>query len=258
MRVAGLFDVHGNLPALEAALDDARRERVDLVVVGGDVIPGPMPREALARLLALDVPTRFVHGNGDLAVRAQMSATDPAAATYWGTASGAPLPEPARTAVRWSAEQLPRAYDAVIASWPKTVRLEIPGIGPMLFCHGTPRSETEIFTRTTPEERLLPIFEPLGVSLIVCGHTHMQFDRQVGRTRVVNAGSVGMPIGAPGAHWVLLGPDVELRRTPYDYAAAATRVRATGSPGAEDAARAILQPPAEDVMLAALTKAESK
>ena len=82
-----------------------------------------------------------------------------------------------------------------MASWPKTFRLEVPGLGPVFFCHATPRNENECFTRLTPEERLTPLFDPLAAAVAVCGHTHMQFDRVIGKTRVVNAGSVGMPFG---------------------------------------------------------------
>ena len=102
-----------------------------------------------------------------------------------------------------------------MARWPKTLRLEIGGLGAVLFCHATPRSETAIVTRLTPAQRLAPLLDGLGVAVVVCGHTHLPFDRQVGRTRVVNAGSVGEPYGAPGASWLVLGPALELRHTPY-------------------------------------------
>ena len=256
MRVAALYDTHGNLPALEAVLQEIRQANVDHVVVGGDVVPGPMPRETLRRLLDLDLPVQFIHGNGELAMLAQMAATDESSVTYWGTTSGAPLPEQFRPVYRWTVQQLYPDYEPVLASWPKTLRLEIPGLGEALFCHSTPRSETEVFTRLTPEEHLLPIFEGLNVSLVVCGHTHMQFDRMIGRTRVVNAGSVGEPYGAPGAYWLLLGPDVELRHTSYDLTKAAEQIRNTNFPQAEDFARDILQPPSEAEMLEVFTKAE--
>lgn len=258
MRVAGLCDIHGNLPALEAVLEDVRRAGVDQVVIGGDVVPGPMPRETLRGLLDLDLPVQFVHGNGDLAVLAQMVAADPGSVTYWGTVSGQPLSEPLRESIRWTAQQLQPEYEPVVASWPKTLRLEIPGVGHVLFCHGTPRSETEIFSRLTAEDRLLPLFEGLGVSVVVCGHTHMQFDRMVGRTRVVNAGSVGMPFGDPGAFWVLLGPDVQLRRTSYDRAKAAKRLRDTRYPRAHEVAKHVLEPPSERDMLELLSKDEMR
>ena len=121
------------------------------------------------------------------------------------------------------------------------------------------RNDSEIFTRLTAEDRLVPVFEGLDVPVVVCGHTHMQFDRTIGRTRVVNAGSVGMPFEEPGAYWVLLGPDVQLRRTPYDLAKAAERIRDTKYPHAEDfAARNVLQPPSERETLEAFARFELK
>jgi diadenosine tetraphosphatase ApaH/serine/threonine PP2A family protein phosphatase len=90
-----------------------------------------------------------------------------------------------------------------------------------------------IFTRLTPEAKLRPIFDEVDASLVVCGHTHMQFDRMVGDVRVVNAGSVGMPYGKSGAHWLLLDAGVEFRHTSYDLEAAAERIRATKYPQAE-------------------------
>ena len=127
----------------------------------------------------------------------------------------------------------------------------------MLFCHATPRNDTELFTRLTPEDRLLPVFAGIGAALVVCGHTHMQFDRTVGTLRVVNAGSVGMPFGEPGADWLLLGPGVELRHTPYDLRRAAERIRGTDYPQAEEfASRDVLRPRSEAEMLELFGKAE--
>jgi len=223
-------------------------------VIGGDVVPGPMIRATLTRLLHLDTPTQFIHGNGELAVLAQIDAPDPSAVTYWGTTAGAPLPEPFREVVRWTARQVRPDYTRVLASWPKTIRLDIPGLGGVLFCHGTPTSETDAFTRLTPEDVLRLVFDGLGVDLVVCGHTHMQFDRMIGTTRVINAGSVGMPFGRTGADWLLLGPDVELRNTPYDLAQAAERIRETAYPQADELATSIQKPPAEADMLALFTR----
>jgi len=249
MRVAAIYDIHANLPALEAVLHDIRHAEVDHVVVGGDVLPGPMPRETLARLLDVDIPVRFIHGNGDREVLACMAGTE----TDWYRSA----PKAWREPVRWTAAQLHTEHERLLAAWPTTCRVEIGGLGDVLFCHATPRNDTEIFTRLTSEDRLLPLFEGLNVSVVVCGHTHMQFDRTVGRTRVVNAGSVGMPFGEPGAYWLLLGPDVQLRHTPYDLADASQRIRETTYPQAQDyAARYILQPPSEGATLAAFTRVE--
>jgi putative phosphoesterase len=246
MRVAAIYDIHGNLPALEAVLEDIRHADVGQVVVGGDVMPGPMPRETLTCLLDLDIPVQFIQGNGDREVLAQMA----------GTETGT-VPEPFREVVRWTAQQLYPEHERLLAGWPKTLRVEIDELGEVLFCHATPRNDTEVFTRLTPEDRLGPIFEGLDVPLVICGHTHMQFDRAIGRVRVVNAGSVGMPYGEPGAYWLLLGPDVEMRRTLYDLPKAAERIRDTKYPQAREfAARNVLQPPSEEQILEAFTRAE--
>lgn len=249
MRVAAIYDIHSNLPALEAALRDLRETEVDQVVIGGDVVPGPMPRETLTRLLDLDLPTRFIHGNGDREVLARMAGTE----TDWYRSA----PDAWRAPVRWSAQQLDPAHQRILAGWPATCRVVIDGLGEVLFCHATPQSDTTIFTRRTPEDRLLPLFENVDADLVVCGHTHLPFDRQIGRVRVVNAGSVGMPFGQPGAHWLLLGPTVAFKHTSYDLAAAADRIRATTYPQAEDfAARNILHPLPEDEALAMYARAE--
>jgi predicted phosphodiesterase len=256
MRVAALYDIHGNLPALDAVLEEIRRIGVDRIVVGGDVLPGPMPRETMARLLALDIPTQFIYGNGDLAILAQMRAADPNAVTYWGTTGGAPLPEPFRELFRWTAQQAGE-YQDVLASWPLTTTVDIDGLGNVLFCHATPRNETDIFTRVTPEERLLRVFAGVDASVVVCGHTHMQFDRMVGRLRVVNAGSVGMPFATTGADWLLLGPGIELRKTTYDLADTAEQFRRSAYPMVEEmAVRYILNPPTEQQLFAAWASAE--
>jgi putative phosphoesterase len=244
--VAVICDIHGNLPALEAVLAEIRRARADLVVVAGDVLPGPMPRETMTCLLGLDVPVRFIHGNGDREVLAARRGGDSAA-----------VPERFREALRWNARQLRAEDDAALAAWPAAIRIEVSGLGDVLICHATPRNDTEIFTRLTPEARLLPVFERVDAPVVVCGHTHMPFDRTIGTTRVINAGSVGMPFGDPGACWLLLGPGIHPRHTPYDLAAAAARIRATAYPQAEEfAARNVLRPPSEAEMLQAFVPIE--
>ena len=247
MRVAALYDIHGNLPALEAVMDDVRRAGIDTVVVGGDVLPGPMPRETIEFLQSVDLPIECIFGNGDREVLSSLAGID----------SG--LPEQFREVIRWNGEQLSKKQRELIKDWPAQVHRKVAGLGDVRFCHATPRNDTEIFTRLTPEERLVPVFEGVSAAVVVCGHTHMQFDRMVGPIRVVNAGSVGMPFGEPGAYWLLLGPVVELRRTGYDLDAAAKRIRATSYPQAEEfAAHNVLRPPTEEQILAAFAQAELK
>jgi predicted phosphodiesterase len=245
MRVAALYDIHGNLAALDAVLDELRHEGIDEMVVGGDVVPGPMPRDTLDRLHHLDVPVHFIQGNGEVAILELLAGTIPA------------VPPEYLPVMQWTADRVRPDYAALFATWPKTLRLNVPPIGDVLFFHGTPRHENECFTRLTAEDRLLPLFEPLGVQLAIGGHTHMPFDRLVGTTRVVNAGSVGMPFGRTGADWLLLGPGVELRHTTYDVAAACERMRVEGLPDiGHFFTRAILQPASEQEMLELFSRAE--
>jgi putative phosphoesterase len=212
VRVAALYDVHGNLPALEAVLAEVEHAGVDLLLFGGDLVSGPLPRETLERLTSLDA--RFVRGNADRALAA-------------GELRGGLNDE-------WIYGQLSPEQLEFLGGLPQTITVDLDGLGPALFCHATPRRDDEIFTAATPEERLRRVFADVSEPLVVCGHTHMQFDRRVAGVRVVNAGSVGMPYGETGAEWALLGPDVEFRRTDYDLEAAAARLRAGGWPQAEE------------------------
>lgn len=234
MRLAALYDIHGNLPALEATLAEVAEADVDALVVGGDVVPGAMSRATLDRLAGLVPAVRFLRGNGEADVLA----------VHRGE-SVARVPEAVRDGIRRCVEELGAVGLAELSRWPSEVRIRHPRLGEVLFCHATPRDDNEIFTRRTPEERLRPLFESAGADVVVCGHTHMPFDRRIGRVRVVNAGSVGMPFGEPGAYWALLGADVELRRTRYDLAAAARRLAATGFPSS---GYDLLRPPSEERM----------
>jgi putative phosphoesterase len=190
--VAALYDIHGNLPALEAVLaevpDDAK------VVVGGDICAGgEQPSETLTRLRGLGDRVRWVRGNADRELFA---------------GEGGLVPEPLveETRARLSAEEIAFLHDL-----PPTQR-----IGDVLYCHASPRNDVDIFTERTPEERIAFLFEGLDVATVVCGHTHTQYERTVNGVRVVNAGSVGMPYEEePGAYWLL---DLAHRRTPYEGA----------------------------------------
>jgi predicted phosphodiesterase len=236
VRVAALYDVHGNLPALEAVLEEADRERVDLIVSGGDLVAGPFPPEALELMLALGGRVRFVRGNADRSVLEFVA--------------GQVEPE---HHVDWVAERLaPRHLEAVAAFEP-LVRVDVDGLGPTLFCHATPSNDVDVFLETTEEAIAASILGHTAEATVVCGHTHMQFDCRIAGRRVVNAGSVGMPYeAAPGAYWALLGPGVELRRTDYDLERAAERIRRSGHPTADElAAENVLTVPSRAEALAA-------
>ena len=230
--VAALYDVHGNLPALEAALAVVEHAGADQIIIGGDVVLGPMPRETLERVLALGPRVRGLRGNCD---RLVVDAYD-----------GRPLPSlpPAvHETILWTVGQLDRAHRDALDALPATLAAEVSGLGVVLFCHATPRSDEEIVTVRTPAERVRSMLAGVTAQVVVCGHTHLPMDRAVDGVRLVNAGSVGMPYGVPGAHWLLLGPDVRPMHTGYDLEIAAARIRATAYPqAAAFAERHVLQP----------------
>jgi putative phosphoesterase len=248
MKIAALYDIHGNLPALEAVIADIHRESVDRIVLGGDVLLGPMPRETFDLLQSLDFPMDCIQGNADRAVLDAMHGREAVS-----------VPAQARPLVQWVADQLDESDRKIIEAWPPTHRTNVDGVGKVLFCHATPQSDTPIFTRETAESKLIPIFGGLDVDLVVCGHTHMQFDRRVGKVRVMNAGSVGMPFGRPGAYWLMLDSAAQLRHTEYDLTSAAERITHCSYPQADAFASGnVLSPPTEESILSAYANAELK
>jgi putative phosphoesterase len=224
VRVAAISDIHGNLPALAAVIADV--EDVDLIVVPGDTVSGPWPAEVFDLVDRLEA--RVVRGNADRLVLERSDQYGPLTA--------------------WSADQLGDARLAVVASWPLTFEVEVPGLGRVLVCHSTPTSDDPIYTRITPDDELLATFAAVEADVVVCGHTHMQYDRRLPNgLRIVNPGSAGMPYeGRPGAYWAVLGPEVEFRRTKYDVAAAADAIRALGAPVDDQLLTYLVEPPTAD------------
>jgi putative phosphoesterase len=221
MRVAVISDVHGNAVALAAVLAEVEREQPDLIVSGGDLTWGPLPEETFE--LARGLNARFVRGNADRAVLENLSET---AREGWMQA-------------RHSAEM--REF---LARFEEHVVVDVDGLGPVRFCHGSPRSDEECVTPETPESRVREFSAGVDEPMIVTAHVHIQFDREVAGIRSVNAGSVGLPYeGKPGAYWALLGPDVQLRRTEYDLDETLARYRASGQPDLERIIEMMVEPP---------------
>jgi putative phosphoesterase len=228
MRVAALYDVHGNLPALEAVLADVGREDVDAIVFGGDIASGPMPRETVELVRSLGDAV-FVRGNAD-------RLDSPAMSPEWDNAR------------RWVEQQLIEEQISWLANLEFSTVLD-----DTLYVHANPKDVETIVTELTTDERLAELLSEVTQPRVVAGHTHMQLDRTIGSTRFVNAGSVGMPYEAkPGAYWAILEKDVEFRHTGYDLARAAAAIRATGHPMAEEtAAENVLVVPSREEALAA-------
>jgi putative phosphoesterase len=229
MRVAALYDIHGMLDALEAVLAEVEREDVDAILLGGDVVGGPQPAEVLARLRGVERDLVWIRGNGEAELEAAGEA---------------------REVVQWTIDRLePDDCDFLVGT-PARAELEIEGLGRTLFCHATPDSDLVLVTEETSEADLRRLLDGVEADVVVSGHTHMQFDRDVDGIRWVNAGSVGMAYeGEVAAFWALLGPDVSFRKTPFDVEAAIEAVLASGWPDAQGFVKENLR--------AAVTRAEA-
>jgi predicted phosphodiesterase len=228
--VAVLSDVHANIPALTAVLAEVEALDPDLVVFCGDLTWGPEPSLTVELVSALGDRCLFVRGNADRAVvelargeRAHERPRDP-----------------------WMPGRHSAAALEFLAAVPFSVVVEVRGLGPVRFCHGSPRSDTELVTPRTSEARFAELIDGVDERVLVTGHTHVQFDRTVAGRRSVNPGSVGLPYhgGTPGtAQWALLGPDVQLRQTPYDHTEAIARAHAVGDPSVDVIAKLLTRPP---------------
>lgn len=221
MKIAVLSDVHGNAVAFAAVLAELDDEQPDLIVSGGDLTWGPLPAETCK--LARGLNARFVRGNADRAVLENLSSTE---------------------REQWVQAQHTPEMREFLGGFEDNVVVDVDGLGPVRVCHGSPRSDEECVTPETPDERVLEFTEGVDEHVIVTAHVHIQFDREVAGIRSVNAGSVGLPYeGRPGAYWALLGPDVELRRTEYDFEETLARYRASGQPGIEQIVEMMVEPP---------------
>lgn len=224
MRVAVLSDIHGNLPALEAVLQQVTAEGFDLIVSGGDVVSGPMPGDSLDRLAGCGIDVRWVMGNAD---RGAINAFDARAACTQPLDDVHPID-------LFAAARLTQAQRNLLGMFTPTVAL-----GTTLICHGSPHSYDDVVTLRTTAARLEPLIEGTEATLIIGGHVHHQFTTTVGETTWVNAGSVGMPYeGSPGAYWLAIDEDgPRHRRTEYDLSDAMVRIASTAYPAYDELSR---------------------
>jgi predicted phosphodiesterase len=207
MNVLALYDIHGNIDALEAVLADPRAANPDVVLIGGDAVPGPFAQATLDRLAALDA--RWIRGNGEREVAEAVTAPAPADDDLVAVTA------------KLTATEIGDAAASAFSALPLT--LELDGV---LYCHATPRRDDEMVTRISTPERWAEVLGGVTAAVVVAGHTHQHDDREVGGVRFVNAGSVGLPYEGDGAaRWLWVADGVpEARQTVYDAAAAGTRM----------------------------------
>lgn len=194
MRVAALYDLHGMPWALEAVLAEVDAEAI---VLGGDYLYGPYPREVVATVRSLGA--HVLRGNCE------------------------------DLAEEWERSEL---ADGDL-EWLQALPLSATVDG-VLYCHAAPTSNTPITTAITPDDAVLQTFAGVRGTVVI-GHTHHQFDRTIGELRVVNAGAVGMPYeGEVAAFWTLVEDgEPTPRRTPIDVERAIAETRASGWPHAQ-------------------------
>jgi putative phosphoesterase len=197
VKVAALYDIHGMPWALEAVLAEVDTLGVDAIVVGGDFLYGPFPREALEQVRSLGA--NVLRGNCE------------------------------RAPSDWDRERLSVEQLAWAAALP--LACDLDGV---LYCHATPTDDMPVTTAATDDELVAELFAGVAGTVVV-GHSHHQFDRRVGAVRIVNAGSVGMAYeGDVAAFWALIEDgEPRHRRTAFDVERAVREVRASGWPNAE-------------------------
>ncbi|MDF3140723.1 MULTISPECIES: metallophosphoesterase family protein [unclassified Streptomyces] len=217
-RVAVLSDIHAVLPAVEAVLAEPEVAAADLIVLSGDIACGPQPVQVMDLLTGLGDRAAWIRGNADREL------------VEYRRGLRTSIPDPIGPS---AAESLREDQVDFLERLPTSLTFPVEGLGEVLFCHATPRDDEEVVLADSGAERWAEVFADVdpAVTTVVCGHTHMPFTRLAAGRLVVNPGSVGMPYGRIGAHWALLGPGVELRRTLLDVPAAAARIAADSTFG---------------------------
>lgn len=232
MRIGLISDIHGNLLALDAVLEELDREEVDQLVCLGDVAVGPQPAETLARVRELGCPV--VMGNWDAAFLGEMPEAE--------TEVGEMLVEIGN----WWAAFLSPADRRFMESFQPTLALSLGSTTALCF-HGSPKSYDDWIFATTPDEELRPLLDEVEAPVLLGGHTHVQMIRRYEHSVIVNPGSVGLPFRewwprpvriSPWAEYGILGSDdghlsIDLRRTPFDVDAFLRLSLESGMPHAE-------------------------
>jgi putative phosphoesterase len=230
MKIAALYDIHGNNFALESVLNDVMRENVDTVLVGGDLVWGPQPREVMDTLMKFRNKFLFIMGNADREVAYRYGPEDGCEGFV-------------AELNKWCADQLTDEHIEFLKNLTERQSIYISGLGEILFIHGSPRSDEEAIRFDTNDSEIIEMIKDTKEDIIVCGHTHIQFDRLVADKRIVNAGSVGLQSKAKGACWLLIDKVMKLKVTEYSVDKAAEQILKSTCPYKKEFAEHILNPP---------------
>jgi len=181
--LAIVADIHGNLPALEAVIQDMRQFAIDQVVVAGDSINwGPFSREVVERVAREG--WAVIRGNNEFYLLDYQTARAPAT---WNSLSDFPV-------LPWLHAQLHGRWQHTIAAWADTLQLRYAEAPPIRVVHGSPRSAWEAMHHTDGDATLAAMLDGVDETLLVSAHTHITMDRVVNGTRILNGGTVGVPL----------------------------------------------------------------
>lgn len=204
MKIAALYDIHGNAPALKAVLEKLNALKPDLIVLGGDLLSGPLPLATLALIEQLkhQFSVTAVLGNNDqdiLDIKQGKNLN---------------LSDNAKQQMIWTANQLNASQLNWLNQFPLTKT-----IGNLFFCHAVEKDNHTIFTPHNRQAQIQALFSGVSVPTIICGHTHLQFHLRLDNGQeIFNAGSVGMPFAdQAGAQWLWIDGDTfQFKQTPID------------------------------------------
>jgi len=226
MRLAVFSDVHGNLAALEAVLQDIKRRSTDYTVCAGDLVGyGPFPNQVIELITSGEIPS--VMGNYDDGVG------------FSRMVCGCDYPDPeaqrsGERSITWTKEQTTIENKKVLAGLPREIRLETKG-KQLLVVHGSPRQLNEYLRPDTPEVYFRELLAEEAIDVLICGHTHVPFLKRLDRGLIVNVGSVGRPKhGRPNAVYALIHVEQEVSvdfiEVPYPVEITARAIEASSLP----------------------------
>lgn len=227
MKIAVLADVHGNMHALQAVLEDIKSRSPDMAVCLGDLVGyNAYPGEVVRTIRDSGVTT--VMGNYDDAIANSRLVCG---CDYKDEKAA----ELGVRSITWTAENTGPEEKEFMRSLPKKLMKEIGGYK-VLFVHGSPRRLNEYLFEDVPAEDVLAMMDEAGADVLVCGHTHLPYHRVMGNRHVLNCGSAGKPKhGDPDVVYAMVeingGVKVEFIKVPYDFEAAARAVESAGLPG---------------------------
>jgi putative phosphoesterase len=226
MKFAVIADVHSNIYALNAALEDIKQRGIERIYCAGDLVGyAPFPNEVIHTIKKANIPT--VMGNYDEAT------------AYFKPTCGCDYPnekaaEIGNQSIAWTKKHTSEESKEFLKTLPSKIEFTEKG-KKVLIVHGSPRQINEYLYETRPQEELEEIMSQADADILICGHTHLPYHKVINEKHLINAGSVGKPKhGDPMGTYVIVDIDqdvqVEIIKFPYDYEKTAQAIEASELP----------------------------